>query len=811
MLGGVFRMPLVDVERDLEEIQLLEEKTKQEINMLQDLSSNLSSVSQEERKAVLNQNDESDSSSPPIAPLAFIGTVLTSQAAFFTREYQRIKEGFDPKSDSDVTLGEIVQYRLDYYLSTNPYAKALLLLNSTFLVILLGGMILSLTQGEDIGSALWESWTYVADPGTQVNAERPGLRAIALAITVGGLVVFALMVGLITESVSEQVEDFRKGKSRVLEHGHTLILGFNDKCLSIIEELVIAFESVGGGTIVVLSDRPKEEMESILQGAIDSKERRLNLRNSQVIFRSGDPLLEQELFKVGVTRAKSIIALTREDMNPDDADSLMLRQVLSLKGTMSSKAAANTPYITIELQDIDNKNLVQLVSLKTEILVSHDMIGQLMISCSRQPGLAYVMEAIFSFEGSEFYFKEWPELIGYRFGELVCRFDDAIVMGVRTKDGEVLLNADRNYRIAPGDELICLAEDDESYSINDGYFIQSRSEILARFEDDKTKDLPVQGTRSKLKYLATQTLSRALDSFSGSRGRKARKQAERILFCGWRRDMADMIKHLDGTVEPGSELWLLNTVPVVERNEMLTDKGNKEKLKLKRLMIKNAQGNPTVRRDLQRVLALDEFGFETGEYCLLTDFDCILILADESSNDGSDLKSTDGRSLASFLLISDIRRKILSEREDGRKVNDFGRERIISEILDAANTKSLLRELDCKGYVMSNKIISNALAQVAENSAMNTVMSELLGSKGNELFLEDASEFVDIQQESAVPFWEIALRASQKNMIAIGYKAKGIDFSLDNYIKTLVNPTAKDVPRVWEDGDLIVLMGKKGN
>ena len=278
LLGGMSRSSST---KDLQEIQLLEEKTKEEISMLKDLSNNLSNVSQEERKAVLDQDSDSDAFSTPIAPLAFIGTVITSQAAFFMREYQRIKDGFDPKNDSDVTIGEIVQYRLDYYLSTNPYAKALLLLNSTFLVILLGGMILSLTQGEDIGSALWESWTYVADPGTQVNAEKPGLRAIALALTVGGLVVFALMVGLITESVSEQVEDFRKGKSRVLEHGHTLILGFNDKCLSIIEELAIAFESEGGGTMVVLSDHPKEEMETILQGAVDSKERRLNLRGSQ--------------------------------------------------------------------------------------------------------------------------------------------------------------------------------------------------------------------------------------------------------------------------------------------------------------------------------------------------------------------------------------------------------------------------------------------------------------------------------------------------------------------------------------------------
>ena len=37
-----------------------------------------------------------------------------------------------------------------------------------------------------------------------------------------------------------------------------------------------------------------------------------------------------------------------------------------------------------------------------------------------------------------------------------------------------------------------------------------------------------------------------------------RRVPERILFCGWRRDMHDMIAVLDAFVYPGSELWLYN-------------------------------------------------------------------------------------------------------------------------------------------------------------------------------------------------------------------------------------------------------------
>jgi len=93
-------------------------------------------------------------------------------------------------------------------------------------------------------------------------------------------------------------------------------------------------------------------------------------------------------------------------------------------------------------------------------------------------------------------------------------------------------------------------------------------------------------------------------------------EPERILFVGWRRDMADMINSLDILVPPGSELWLFNTVPVQERVEKLRDAGNKGDLDVKNLKIKHAFGNPTMRRDILQIKSLDEFGDETGEVCV---------------------------------------------------------------------------------------------------------------------------------------------------------------------------------------------------
>ena len=49
-----------------------------------------------------------------------------------------------------------------------------------------------------MANALWNSWTFVADPGSQVNAESTSLRAVAFGITLTGLVVFALMIGKVS-------------------------------------------------------------------------------------------------------------------------------------------------------------------------------------------------------------------------------------------------------------------------------------------------------------------------------------------------------------------------------------------------------------------------------------------------------------------------------------------------------------------------------------------------------------------------------------------------------------------------------------
>ena len=194
------------------------------------------------------------------------------------------------------------------------------------------------------------------------------------------------MIGIISDSIGEKVDELKKGKSRVVESEHSIVLGWNDKSLAIVQQIALANESEGGGTIVILADEDKEELEDLLQCAIMSKENPLRLLGTEVIIRSGNPLLESELRKISLSSARSVIALskTQEDMDPDEADANQVRQVMALKTFEGFEGGC---HVVVELQDLDNQELCSLVAPNfAEVIVTNDLIGRLMLQCARCPG-----------------------------------------------------------------------------------------------------------------------------------------------------------------------------------------------------------------------------------------------------------------------------------------------------------------------------------------------------------------------------------------------------------------------------------------
>merc|ERR1719487_1920512 len=135
-----------------------------------------------------------------------------------------------------------------------------------------------------------------------------------------------------------------------------------------------------------------------------------------------------DLMRVATADARAVIVLS--DTSAGDADSCdakVLRTVLSLRGLPETLRG----FIIAELQDVDNRQIVQLIGGdQIEVVVSHDICGRLMLMAARHPGLAVVYDHIFGFKGNEFYLKAWPSLAGRSWGEVCAMFPDAVPVGL---------------------------------------------------------------------------------------------------------------------------------------------------------------------------------------------------------------------------------------------------------------------------------------------------------------------------------------------------------------------------------------------
>lgn len=94
----------------------------------------------------------------------------------------------------------------------------------------------------------------MADPGQHSEVEGWWNRMIATYETLFGILFFSIVVGLVVEVVKDKMEMLRKGKTAVVEINHTIMLGWTDKSLHFIKELILANASEGGGVIAVLSE-----------------------------------------------------------------------------------------------------------------------------------------------------------------------------------------------------------------------------------------------------------------------------------------------------------------------------------------------------------------------------------------------------------------------------------------------------------------------------------------------------------------------------------------------------------------------------
>ena len=366
------------------------------------------------------------------------------------------------------TAGERLRYWFDNWMARGPIAlMALLGLATVAFVVVLGTIawiVLHLIPDEEgnLGDnstgpldLIWRSLMRTLDPGTMGGDSGWTFRIMMLVVTIGGLVIVASLIGIVSGAFDSKVEELRKGRSRVLEQDHTLILGWSTKVYPIVREISIANLSRGKSAIVILADRDKVEMEDDIKAQVG------DTGKTKIIVRSGDPMNLAELEVANPHTARSIVVLAPDEA--DDPDSTVIKTALAVTNNPNRKDGSY--HIVGELQDPGNLEAATLVGRdEAHWVLSTELISRITVQTCRQSGLSVVYSELLDFGGAEIYFTQQPRLVGTTYFDAQLAFATSAVMGL-VQGGKVTLNPESDTVLAADDLIIVIAEDDDAIAL----------------------------------------------------------------------------------------------------------------------------------------------------------------------------------------------------------------------------------------------------------------------------------------------------------------------------------------------------------
>ncbi len=295
---------------------------------------------------------------------------------------------------------------------------------------------------------LWGSLVRVLSSGSFREDEGWGFRAAMLVVTIAGLILVASLIGIVSSAFDRRLVELRKGRSRVLESGHTVILGWSSKVVPIVSELQLAQRGGHHSAIVVLSPRDKVAVEDELRARIDRQ------RGTSIIVRSGDPMDPTDLAMVSPEAARSIIVLSPDAAAEPDIE--VIKTVLAL-----SRIVRGVDIIG-ELRSTLNLEAARLAASESvRWIIGDELIGRLTLHSVRHDGISVVSRDLLDFEGDEFYLVPRPELADVPYGEAQRRFDLATLVGFM-REGRVHLNPVGNVTLHATDELVLVAPNERS-------------------------------------------------------------------------------------------------------------------------------------------------------------------------------------------------------------------------------------------------------------------------------------------------------------------------------------------------------------
>jgi ion channel POLLUX/CASTOR len=376
------------------------------------------------------------------------------------------------------------------------------------------------TKRTTTGHTMTDVWDNVVSTFRLGEADHGGLiyRCLVIALALAGIFFASTLISLLTSGVNKKLVELRKGRSAVLESGHTAIIGWSDQIFTVITELVEANANHRRSRIAILADKDRTAMEEAIRKNVPTT------ATTRVICRTGDPMDPDDIDIVSPQTARSIIVLPPDgDSNPDPHVTKVLLAIVN-----SSTRGEGPYHVVTSVRDEHNHEVMALAGGPETILIDDDVAARVLVQTCRQSGLSWIYTELMRFEGDEIYIQPQPELAGRSFGEALSAYRTSSVMGLLRGGDTVLLNPPMDTVIGPGDQVIVVSNDDDTVVL-DG----SENPVV---DESAIAEPPV--------VVAV---------------------PERTLMLGWNRRSEIIIRQLDDYVIDGSILQVVDPDPEIKR------------------------------------------------------------------------------------------------------------------------------------------------------------------------------------------------------------------------------------------------------
>lgn len=303
---------------------------------------------------------------------------------------------------------------------------------------------------------------------TTINAWMPSSEdggplyvALIAVSAMFGVLFTSFLIGIISSAVEDKLSALRAGNSQVIEKNHTVVLGFKPGEYTLIEQLILS-HSDEKAVIVVAEEAEKETMEDLISDNLDiPKNIKLICRNTNIT----DPV---SLECCSLDTASSII------VNPID-DTRTLKVLLAVYKHFEESDMPQPFVITAVNQDeyIIPKTIRDKYGFT--MLRTNNAVARIIAHSCTQLGLSEAFSEVFSFIGNELHFETVNVPQGAKFKDILYTMEGGVPLGI-IREGNTLLNPDRNLPVHSSDTFIVLEPEKGSFSISENGFIDFSDE-----------------------------------------------------------------------------------------------------------------------------------------------------------------------------------------------------------------------------------------------------------------------------------------------------------------------------------------------